>query len=232
MAAVGGLDASSRVCEVGIGTGRVAVPLAAHVGLLTGIDISREMLLRLLAKRGTEPCFPVQGDATFLPYPDRTFDAVVAVHVFHLIPTWREGLREIARILRPGGLLITGWNELDSGDSIRDKLFPIWAEASQIEKTRNVGVPREQYPTYLSDSGWHRQGDPRTHRFTITRTTRDYVNQLERRVWSSTWRLSDEAAARGMAAVYAAVEEHNIDLDQPVSFEGSFKVEAYTPPVD
>jgi len=230
MAAVGGLTPESRVCEVGIGTGRIALPLAAHVGQMTGVDLSAAMLGRLLSKRGAEPCFPTQADATRLPFPDETFDAAVAVHIFHLIPNWQDSVREVARILRPGGVLITGWNDQNSGDIARANLWPIWAAASGVEQARNVGLPREHYQTFLTDLGWQPYGEQQTHRFVLRRTARDFVSQLERRVWSSTWRLADEAVERGLAAVYAAIEERQIDLDAPFSYEGFFVVEAYTPP--
>lgn len=225
VAAAGGLTTSSRVCEVGI-----ALPLAAHVRLMTGVDLARPMLARLLAKRGAAPCCPVEGDVTRLPFASGTFDAAVAVHIFHLIPDWPDGLREVARVLRPGGVLIAGWNEHHSADPVRARLFPAWEEASRITHTPNAGVPREQYHTFLTDSGWRRKGEHRAHRYTVTNTAREVISQLERRVWSSTWRLSDEDVARGLAAVHAVVAEEGIDLDAPQSFADSFAVETYLPP--
>ncbi len=103
----GGLSGGSLVLEIGVGTGRIALPLARHVRMLVGVDISRQMVNRLLAKRTDEPVYPVLADATRLPFADHLFDAAVAVHVFHLISAWQQALDELARVLRPDGCCCT-----------------------------------------------------------------------------------------------------------------------------
>ncbi|MEL6527542.1 MAG: class I SAM-dependent methyltransferase, partial [Chloroflexota bacterium] len=75
------LSAESVVLEVGIGTGRIALPLSKHVKGVAGVDISFEMQKVLLNKRTDEPVFPVQADGYRLPYADNAFDAVFVVHV-------------------------------------------------------------------------------------------------------------------------------------------------------
>ena len=134
----GGLGPASRLVEVGVGTGRIALPLAARVGGIVGIDRSAPMLAKLVTKRAARPVAAVRGDGarprsagglavvrgdgarprsaggvaavrgdgTRLPLADASVDAAVAVHVFHLIPGWRAVLAELARVLRPGGLLL------------------------------------------------------------------------------------------------------------------------------
>src|SRR3954468_5578760 len=82
MARVGVLTAASRVLEIGVGTGRIALPLAPHVRAYVGIDLARAMMDRLHAKRAGEPIYLTQGDVTRLPFPNAAFDAVIAVHVF------------------------------------------------------------------------------------------------------------------------------------------------------
>jgi ubiquinone/menaquinone biosynthesis C-methylase UbiE len=46
---------------------------------------------------------PLIADATALPFADVRFDAVVSVHVFHLLPAWRVALAEVQRVLAPAG---------------------------------------------------------------------------------------------------------------------------------
>src|ERR1700730_2705394 len=50
------------------------------------------------------------SDMTALPFRDASFDVVVAVHVFHLVGDWRQAVREVLRVLRPGGVLLHCWD--------------------------------------------------------------------------------------------------------------------------
>lgn len=228
-ARVGGLTSTARVLEVGIGTGRIALPLAAHVGLLAGIDISRPMLRRLASKRTDEPVVVGQGDVTRLPFAANTFDAVVAVHIYHLVAGWQVALREAARVLRPGGVLLQGFN-----DGARHRFDTLWAawneEVGPQDQTANVGVPRAQYQTFLEDEGWQPVAGPESHTFIEPRSVGAFVDQLERRVWSSLWRVPDDVWARGVAAVRAAVVEQGLDPAEPLDTTASFTVRAYRPP--
>jgi ubiquinone/menaquinone biosynthesis C-methylase UbiE len=106
LCSAGALTPKSQVLEVGIGTGRIALPLAARVGRVVGIDRPRAMLRRLLQKNGAEATRPLLADTSALPFAGTCFDAVLAVHVFHLVPNWRQALAELKRVLLPGGVLL------------------------------------------------------------------------------------------------------------------------------
>ena len=64
--------------------------------------------MRRAAERGLTNVDPTQGDATALPYDDDSVDAVVLTAVLGEIPDQDAALREIARVLRPGGRLVVG----------------------------------------------------------------------------------------------------------------------------
>jgi SAM-dependent methyltransferase len=101
------LAGRGRVLEIGVGTGQVALPLHRAGIPIMGLDLSGPMLRRLLDKAGgAAPFGLVQGDATRLPLRDRAFGGVVLRWVLHLIPSWREAVREIVRVLRPGGVVL------------------------------------------------------------------------------------------------------------------------------
>jgi ubiquinone/menaquinone biosynthesis C-methylase UbiE len=61
-----------------------------------------------VAERGISNIRPTLGDAQDLPYEDDSFDAAVLVTVLGEIPDQDAALRELRRVLRPGGRLITG----------------------------------------------------------------------------------------------------------------------------
>ncbi len=98
------LAPGSRLIEVGVGTGRVAAPLAAHGIAITGIDISRKML-EILGEK-TDGVMPVLAEAGHLPFRDGTFDAGLFVHILHLVPDVEGTIRETVRVIRPGGTLL------------------------------------------------------------------------------------------------------------------------------
>lgn len=92
------------VLEIGAGTGRVAVPLAAAGLSVLGVDLSHAMLQRLRAKDHHIPV--AVGDATRLPIAERAIGAAVVAHVLHLVSDWRTAIAEVERVLRPGGVLL------------------------------------------------------------------------------------------------------------------------------
>ncbi|MCC6804822.1 MAG: methyltransferase domain-containing protein [Anaerolineae bacterium] len=226
MAAAGGFTLASRVLEIGVGTGRIALPLSAHVGAYVGIDLARPMMDRLHAKRQRERIFLVQGDATRLPFPDDSFDGVVAVHIFHLIPGWHTVLDELVRVLRPGAPLVHGGN----GRLLADTLLTVWRKATRETNETAGAIPTERRESFLPENGWRETGEARTLRFTVERSPEEFINQMEQRVFSSTWRMTDAQIERGIAALRAYVAKHYADPTQPETVEASFNAQAYLPP--
>jgi SAM-dependent methyltransferase len=86
-----------RIIEVGVGTGRYAVPLQKSGVHVVGVDISRRMVEFGLAKGLRDVVF---AEGAHLPFVRGAFDAATTNHVLHLIPDWRDVLREIARVTR------------------------------------------------------------------------------------------------------------------------------------
>ena len=123
IAAVAGTNA--RVLELGVGTGLIALPVAAAGCRVAGIDISAEMLRMARAKEHGQALWLIQGAIEHLPFADGVFDATLAVHVLHLARDWRTALAEALRVLRPGGVFIQGrdWRDPQScAGRLRSKL--------------------------------------------------------------------------------------------------------------
>jgi ubiquinone/menaquinone biosynthesis C-methylase UbiE len=103
-----------RVLEIGPGTGYYTLDLAEWVrpdGQVDVFDIQQEMLdhtMERAAERGLTNLRPTRGDARALPYGDDSFDAAVLVTVLGEIPDQDAALRELERVLVPGGRLIVG----------------------------------------------------------------------------------------------------------------------------
>jgi ubiquinone/menaquinone biosynthesis C-methylase UbiE len=103
-----------RVLEIGCGTGYYTLDMAAWVGpegRVEIFDLQQQFLDHVTERasaRDLGNIVPTQGDATALPYEDDSVDAVVLTAVLGEIPDPLAVLREIGRVLRPGGRLIVG----------------------------------------------------------------------------------------------------------------------------
>jgi SAM-dependent methyltransferase len=216
-ARAGALGPASRVLEIGVGTGRIALPLAPHVAAYVGADLSVPMLEKLVAKRGDLRVHLVRADAPRLPFAAASFDAVVAVHVFHLIAGWREALAGAAHMLRPDGLLLHGADDHSRGGAWR-RWRDRFAESAGV---RNVGVPAESFETFPEEGGWRPAG---VHRLGFSRRVRprDLLDLVAGRSWSSTWRLGDEELAAAVEALRRDLLIEFPDLDRQVEIEAGF----------
>jgi ubiquinone/menaquinone biosynthesis C-methylase UbiE len=107
-------EPGERLLEIGVGTGYYSLELAEWIrpgGTLELFDLQREFLdhaMRAAAARGLDNLVPTEGDATDLPYEDGSVDAVVLTAVLGEIPDTAAALREIHRVLKPGGRLVVG----------------------------------------------------------------------------------------------------------------------------
>jgi demethylmenaquinone methyltransferase/2-methoxy-6-polyprenyl-1,4-benzoquinol methylase len=90
-----------RVLDVCCGTGDLAAEAERRGGRVTGLDFSEQMLARARRKSGTIEW--VQGDALALPFEDGEFDAVTVGFGVRNLDDLELGLRELRRVLQPGG---------------------------------------------------------------------------------------------------------------------------------
>jgi ubiquinone/menaquinone biosynthesis C-methylase UbiE len=102
--------AGCRVLDVGCGDGALVCAAASRGADATGIDPDPAMLAaaRLRAtKAGVRATF-LEGRVERLPFPEASFDVVAAITVLCFVPDAAAALREMARVLRPGGCLVLG----------------------------------------------------------------------------------------------------------------------------
>jgi ubiquinone/menaquinone biosynthesis C-methylase UbiE len=103
-----------RILEVGPGTGYYSLAVAGWVGpggRLDVADLQLEMLdhtIRRAAEAGISNIVPARSDARDLPYGDATFDGAFLVATLGEIPDQDAALRELRRVLKPGGRLVVG----------------------------------------------------------------------------------------------------------------------------
>ena len=103
-----------RLLEIGPGIGIHSLPMAAALrpgGTLDVLDVQRAMLDDVILrarKAGIDNISARQGDAQHLPYRDAAFDGAYLIGVLGEVPNEDAALREILRVLKPGGRLVVG----------------------------------------------------------------------------------------------------------------------------
>jgi len=89
----------------GVGTG-LDLPHLPPQHHYVGLDLNRAMLCRALPRVTQTDFVPVQGDAQRMPFADASFDAVVLHLILAVVPDPPACLREVARLLKPGGRVL------------------------------------------------------------------------------------------------------------------------------
>jgi ubiquinone/menaquinone biosynthesis C-methylase UbiE len=104
------IPAGARVLDIACGTGNTAIPLARRGCIVTGVDIAPNLLEQARARAAADGLAITfdEGDAEALPYGDATFDAVTTMFGAMFAPRPDLVASEMARVLKPGGLLAMG----------------------------------------------------------------------------------------------------------------------------
>ncbi|MGH3003817.1 MAG: class I SAM-dependent methyltransferase [Gaiellaceae bacterium] len=108
--------APESVLEVGGGPGELAEWMRDELGArVSFLDLSPRMV-ELARGRGLDAAV---GDVQQLPFPDRSFDVVVAAWMLYHVPDLPRGLSELARVLVPGGALVAATNSVTHLQELR-----------------------------------------------------------------------------------------------------------------
>jgi demethylmenaquinone methyltransferase / 2-methoxy-6-polyprenyl-1,4-benzoquinol methylase len=113
---------ADEVLDACCGTGDLALAAERAGGRVTGLDFSERMLER--ARRKSASVRWVRGDALALPFSDGSFDAATVGFGIRNVEDLEAGLRELARVLRPGGRL--GCLEITRPRGVLRPFFRLW----------------------------------------------------------------------------------------------------------
>lgn len=137
--------AGENVLELGCGPGRTAAEIARHGARVTCLDPSPVMIAaarrRNRAAIGAGTVRLLIGDAGSVPAPDASHQAALAVHTIYFWPDLDAGLREVHRVLVPGGRLAIGFRPAERGRPRRldPKIYRIPTTHQLIEALGTAG---------------------------------------------------------------------------------------------
>jgi SAM-dependent methyltransferase len=181
------------------------------------------MIARLRARR---PELPIAiADATHLPFGSAAFDAVLFVHVLHLLADPAGALRAARAALRPGGRLLYGRQEFPASPMLRATaaVREIFSEVAGVE-----GESRSPHERATEAFAQHARalGVEPVESLLATweeRTTgRRLLEHVAGRVWSSTWDIPDALMPEVLRRLTPRIEALFGDLDGPVLLRSRF----------
>jgi SAM-dependent methyltransferase len=158
-----GLTAGDRVLDMGCGAGRHAFEMYRRGGVVVAFDMDAQELAdvqRVFSQMRDAHEVPTgaiatiqQGDAMALPFDDGEFDRVVAAEVLEHIPDDVDAIRELVRVLRPGGTLavsvprwfpeVINWRLSDEYHEVEGGHVRIYTDTELIGKLRAAGLAYE-----------------------------------------------------------------------------------------
>lgn len=218
------VTSDSRVLEIGVGTGRFALPVAERIGRVFGIDLSVGMMEVLKRKKNAGAVRLAQADATALPFPTDTFNAVYAVHVLHLVSGWQNAVREVMRVLAPGGRFIINFHRRDTASPnvlIRRQLRDLALEFG-LDLKRPGAQSEDEILEELQ------RWDPDARLIEVAEWTEDeavgtILEEVDRQIFSETWAIPREV----MEKLIPRLQEWAIttfgSIDAQISMPYSFR---------
>lgn len=220
------LAGRGQCLEVGVGTGRIALPLARAGVQMAGVDIAPEMLARLAEKAGGRAPFPVAiADATALPFPDDWFGAALVSHVLQLVPNWPSAVAELVRVVTPGGVVVIdlGWRR-----GIRRELQGRFAAEAGL-RSIDVGLDPERVADL--DAEFAAFGAELRELPQIVETGAAPLAELLNRMAAGqipvTWPVEEHRRRAAAAAVANWAERRFGPLDEPRPLETIVAMRAY-----
>ena len=218
----------ARVLELGVGTGRIALPVAAAGCEVFGVDVSSNMLAALADRIQAEQIQNIhlaEADITALPYDDDTFDAALAVHVLHLVADWAGVLKKVRDLVRPGGRLVLGRDWIDpesfSGmirNHFRKTVIEVGTEVMPPGATAAAAPSGgAQIVQTLIKLGARpvSQGEVVAAEWTTELTPRQVLDGIRSRDDAESWVLPDEVLSETMRRLDVFAAEQWADPDQP-----------------
>lgn len=187
--------------DLGSGTGRMTPALAiAFGGPAHGVEPSDGMRAKAVAHAGHPAVTYTAGSAERIPLPDASCDAALLFFVWHHVADHHAAVRELRRVVKPGGTLFV---QVNLSDRMPDvwwfRVMPEWREIDRAQFQSEKEVTRE-----FTDAGWtHVSRDEVT--WLRSRSLAEDLEKLRMRPVSAFEHMTQDVVDAGFARIEAAL---------------------------
>ncbi|ART70619.1 methyltransferase type 11 [Mycobacterium dioxanotrophicus] len=153
----GGGLAGKHVLEVGCGRGVGAEVILDRLGAaqVSAFDLDETMVELARRRLHGRPVSLSVGDACDIAQPAQSMDAVVDFGIIHHVPDWPQAIAEMARVMRPGGLLLF--------EEVPRHVLDTWAFRTLTVHPRENRFEADEFAAELSRHGLHGSGQLESH---------------------------------------------------------------------
>lgn len=209
-------DSSSKVLEVGIGTGRIGIPISKKLNLdIVGIDLSDKMLQKCLKKvLPTDNVHLVVADGLSLPFSKNQFEIILTCHVLHFFPDAFQFIRNILPLLIQNGYHINLDVYVDYSQTLPYKIYYDKLAETGFHYSPKGDLIQKKLNVYLTKRGWkHIQ-----YKVESTReiSIDNLVHFIRDRVFSHQRSIEDSLHDQSLKHLYQELERNNVDLAEKI----------------
>ncbi len=191
---------STLLIDLGCGTGRFTVPLAAQLGVsVIGVDPSQQMLREAARETSSSHIEYREGSAESIPLDAHSATLIFMSNAIHHVKSLDKALREMHRVLQPHGIVFIRNYSLENLESLHYLHF--FPEAMHI--SQDMIWPRSTLVEHFTDRGFAKLSQGTVHQEAST-DFEAYIRKIESRVYSDLALIPDEAFDRGIARMKEA----------------------------
>ncbi len=210
------IHSNSKILEIGVGTGRIAIPLSRKLKKNTiGMDTSEKMLQNCRKKTISADCIQlIVADGLSLPFSQNQFDIILTCHLLHLLPDVFQFIEKMTPILVQRGYFINLEAYVDYHQTIPFEIYYGKLAEAGFRHIHRGDLARRNLIIYLTKRGWNHIN----YKFEGEReiSLNDLVRFIRNRVFSHQRAISDDFHQKSLEHLYNEIERNDIDLSKKV----------------